>query len=95
MEHPHRVSIEERNIQKARKSLTDAGLVEIPLDQFPERIKEVCHVAMGRLGELLERKNNVQEREGVARSVGTLKRLESKVEATHRQTKFGPQSGED
>ena len=78
------MSSEEKNIQKARKSLTDAGLVEISLDQFPERIKEVCHVVMGRLGELLERKNNVEERECVARSVGTLKRLETRLEATSR-----------
>lgn len=88
------MSSEEKNIQKARKSLTDAGLVEIPLDQFPDRIKHVCHVAMGRLGELLERKNSVEEREGVARSVGTLKRLESRVEATSRLTKSDPQSGQ-
>lgn len=81
------MSGEEKNIQKARKSLTDAGLVEIALDQFPERIKEVCHVAMGRLGELLERKNDVEERECVARSVGTLKRLENKLEATGRSSK--------
>ena len=81
------MSGEEKNIQKARKSLTDAGLVEIALDQFPERIKEVCHVAMGRLGELLERKNDTEERECVARSVGTLKRLENKLEATGRSSK--------
>ena len=81
------MSGEEKNIQKARKSLTDAGLVEIALDQFPERIKEVCHVAMGRLGELLERKNDVDERECVARSVGTLKRLENRLEATGRSSK--------
>ena len=81
------MSGEEKNIQKARKSLTDAGLVEIALDQFPERIKEVCHVAMGRLGEVLERKNDVEERECVARSVGTLKRLENKLEATGRSSK--------
>ena len=78
---------EEKNILKARQSLSDAGLVEIALDQFPERITEVCHVAMGRLGELLERKNAVEEREHVARSVGTLKRLENKVEAKTREAK--------
>jgi hypothetical protein len=81
------VSSEEKKIQKARKSLTDAGLVEIALDQFPERIKQVCHVAMGRLGELLERKNDVAERECVARSVGTLKRLENRLETTGRLPK--------
>lgn len=81
------MSSEEKHIQKARKSLTDAGLVEISLDQFPERIKEVCHVVMGRLGELLERKNDVNEREWVARSVGTLKRLENRLETTGRSPK--------
>jgi len=89
------VSSEEKNIQKVRKSLTDAGLVEISLDQFPERIKEVCHVAMGRLGELLEHKNAVEERQCVARSVGTLKRLESRVEATSLKNKPELKSGED
>ena len=86
------MSGEEDNLLKARQSLSDAGLVEIALDQFPKRIKEVCHVAMGRLGELLERKNAVEEREHVARSVGTLKRLENKVQATSRLAK--PESDE-
>ena len=89
------MSGEENNIQKARQSLTDAGLVEIALDQFPERIKEVCHVAMGRLGELLERKNNIEEREHVARSVGTLKRLENKVEAKTREAKPEQSEGQE
>lgn len=89
------MSGEENNIQKARQSLTDAGLVEIALDQFPERIKEVCHVAMGRLGELLERKNNIEEREHVARSVGTLKRLENKVEAKTREAKPVQSAGQE
>jgi len=32
---------------------------------------------MGRLGELLERQNGIGERESVAHSLGTLKRLET------------------
>jgi hypothetical protein len=70
------VSREESKTQRVRKSLTDAGLVEINLDEFPARIKEVKHLAMGRLGELLQLETSIQERQSVARSLGTLKRLE-------------------
>jgi hypothetical protein len=63
--------------QQAWKSLSKAGLVEIALDEFPERIKEVKHVVMGRLSELLELKNGIQERDSAAYSLGTLKNLET------------------
>jgi hypothetical protein len=83
------VSTEGNKTKQDRKSLTDAGLVEINLDQFPDRIKEVTHVAMGRLSELLERKNDVAERESVARSLGTLKQLKTKVGAAHSRGERG------
>jgi hypothetical protein len=68
---------EEERIQRVRKSLADAGLVEIELDQFPDRIREVKQVAMGRLGELLQKDTALQERRSVAHSLGTLSRLEA------------------
>jgi hypothetical protein len=77
------VSSEEINTQRVRKSLTDAGLVEIKLDQFPDRIREVKHIAMGRLDELLELKTDDEERQYVAHSLGTLKRLETTLGAAH------------
>jgi len=63
--------------QRAWKSLSKAGLVEIGLDEFPERIRQVKLVVMSRLSELLERKNRIQERNAVAYSLGTLKNLEA------------------
>ena len=66
--------------QQAWKTLSKAGLVEIALDEFPERIKEVKHVVMSRLSELLEFKNRIQERNSVAYSLGTLKNLEATLQ---------------
>jgi hypothetical protein len=63
--------------QQVWKSLTDAGLVEIKIDEFPDKLKKVKHVAIGWLGELLERQTAVGEQEIVAHSLGTLKRLET------------------
>jgi hypothetical protein len=78
---------EETRTQRVRESLTQARLVEIEVDEFPDRIKEVKHVAIGRLGELLERENGVQERESVAHSLGTLRRLEATLQAGTRLPK--------
>jgi hypothetical protein len=75
------VSSEEIKTRRVQKSLAEAGLVDVDLDEFPERIKEVKHLAIGRLGELLERENAVQERQSVAHSLGTLKRLETTLRA--------------
>ena len=67
------------NSEKERiwKLLSEAGLVDISLDNFLERIKEAKHVVMGRLGELLERSNHTEERESAAYSLATLKKLET------------------
>jgi hypothetical protein len=61
------------------KSLSEARLLDIPLEEFPERIKEAKAVVMRRLGELLELKNHTQERQSTAYSLGTLKKLENSV----------------
>jgi hypothetical protein len=57
--------------------LSEAGLVDIKLDDFPERIKEAKHVVMGRLGELLEVTTDLQERQSAAYSLAMLKKLEA------------------
>jgi hypothetical protein len=79
MEPHQRVSGDESKSEGIWKALADAGLIEIEPAQFPDRIKEVRHVAMGLLGELLELQNRVAERESVAHSLGTLKVLENKL----------------
>lgn len=61
------------------KSLSDAGLVEIGIDQFPDRIRQVKQTVITRLGQLLEHETDWRERESAAYSLGTLKKLESKL----------------
>jgi len=61
--------------------LSEAGLVEIRLDEFAERIKDVKRIVTRRLFDLLDFNTGVQERESAAYSLGTLKRLELKVQA--------------
>jgi|RhiMetStandDraft_4_1073278.scaffolds.fasta_scaffold2121871_2 hypothetical protein len=66
--------------QRVWRSLTEAGLLEIKLDEFPEMVKKVKRVAIGWLGELLERQTAIREQESVAHSLGTLKRLETSLQ---------------
>ena len=64
------------------QQLVDAGLIDIPPEQFPDRVKEAKHVVIGRLSELLNVPNDVQERESAAYSLATLKKLESTLGKT-------------
>jgi hypothetical protein len=75
--------------QRARKSLADARLVEIELDEFPDRIREVKQVAIGHLGELLQKDANLREPRSVAHSLGTLSRLEATLRADSKLHKSG------
>ncbi|HSZ60266.1 MAG TPA: hypothetical protein VK828_00630 [Terriglobales bacterium] len=59
--------------------LSEAGLVEIRLDEFAERIRDVKRIVTGRLLDSLNFKTGVQECESAAYSLGTLKGLELKV----------------
>jgi hypothetical protein len=68
---------EDAEKQQLWRSLSEAGLVDITLDDFPERVKEAKHAVMGRLSELLEMSNQLQERRSVAHSLGTLRKLEA------------------
>jgi len=72
---------EELENQQAWRVLSDAGLVEIRLDEFAERIRDVKRLVIVRLRELLDFENRIKERESAAYSLGTLKGLELKVQA--------------
>ncbi|MGA7295116.1 MAG: hypothetical protein WBW53_07570 [Terriglobales bacterium] len=74
-------SPEENEDQQAWRALSEAGLVEIGLDEFAERIKDVKSIVITRLRELLDFDSGMQERESAAYSLGTLKVLELKVVA--------------
>lgn len=67
------------------KSLTDAGLVEIQIEEFAAKLEKVKHVAIGHLGELLERQSGHREQESVAHSLGTLKQLETRLRTDRTQ----------
>jgi hypothetical protein len=72
-------SDEETEQQKHWRALSEAGLVEIRLDEFAERIKDVKRTVTVRLRELLDFNTATKERESAAYSLGTLKGLELKV----------------
>ena len=65
--------------QQIWRVLSEAGLVEIRLDEFAERIRDVKRIVIVRLRELLDFDNAIKERESAAYSLGTLKGLELKV----------------
>jgi hypothetical protein len=65
--------------------LLEAGFLDIPPEEFAERIKEAKHTVIERLNELLERRNQVQERESAAYSLATLRKLETTLGQTGRQ----------
>ena len=60
--------------------LSEAGLVDIPNDEFSERVKEAKKVVMDRLGELLETTSDIEERDSAAYSLATLKKLETALQ---------------
>jgi hypothetical protein len=72
-------SDEETEQQQAWRVLSDAGLVEIRLEEFAERIRDVKRIVIGRLRELLDFNTGIKERESAAYSLGTLTGLELKV----------------
>jgi hypothetical protein len=74
-----RRSNEENSEQQAWTILSEAGLVEIRVEEFVERIRDVKRLVQVRLRELLDFDAGYKERESVAYSLGTLKGLELKV----------------
>lgn len=61
------------------QSLTDARLVEIAVEEFPDRIRAVKQAVIMRLSQLMREHTDWRERESAAYSLGTLKKLESKL----------------
>jgi hypothetical protein len=59
--------------------LFEAGFLDIPPDEFADRIKEAKHVVIERLGELLRVTTDIRARESAACSIATLKKLETTV----------------
>ncbi|HVR24101.1 MAG TPA: hypothetical protein VMU26_12375 [Candidatus Polarisedimenticolia bacterium] len=83
MSRPHDESEKER----VWRVLSEAGLIDIPPDEFAERIKEAKRVVMGRLSELLEATTEIhQECESAAYSLATLKKLEGTVSRSGRRS---------
>lgn len=72
-------SDDETEEQQAWRALSEAGLVEIRLEEFAERIKDVKRIVTVRLRELLDFNTGIKERESAAYSLGTLRGLELKV----------------
>jgi hypothetical protein len=72
-------SDDEPDERQAWRVLSEAGLVEIRLDEFAARIRDVKRIVTGRLLDSLNLNTGVQECESAAYSLGTLKGLELKV----------------
>jgi hypothetical protein len=85
------VSEEDRS-QRIWKSLADARLVEIGLDEFCDRIREVKQIAIGHLGKLLQKDVGLREPRSVAHSLGTLSRLEATLQTDAQLDKPGQTS---
>jgi hypothetical protein len=81
---------EEPEKERVWRLLSEAGLIDISPDKFPERIKEAKDVVMGRLGELLEVTNHLEERESTAHSLATLKKLEATLGRSGKPPGFDP-----
>jgi len=69
----------DRESEQVWRTLSEAGLVEIRVDEFPERLKEVKRIVTERLLELLDFGASIWERETAAHSLGTLKGLELRL----------------
>ena len=82
MSRPH----EESEKERVWRVLSEAGLIDIPPEEFAERIKDAKRVVMGRLSELLEATTDIQECESAAYSLATLKKLEGTVSRSGRRS---------
>ena len=82
MSQPH----EESEKERVWRVLSEAGLIDIPPEEFAERIKDAKRVVMGRLSELLEATTDIQECESAAYSLATLKKLEGTVSRSGRRS---------
>ena len=76
---------EKSDKEKVWRVLSEAGLVDIPADEFSKRVREAKDVVMGRLSELLEQSTDIQERESAAYSLATLKKLETTLSRSEKR----------
>lgn len=81
--------------REAWKLLSEAGLVDIGPDEFPERIKEAKNIVSRRLNELLERTSSAGECQTTAHSLGTLRRLETTLAETPPSSELEPDKSEE
>lgn len=75
------VSRSEEETEEQRRALSETGLVEIRLDEFAERIRDVKRIVAVRLRELMDFNTGIRERDSAAYSLGTLRELELKLQA--------------
>lgn len=75
------MSRSEEEAEEQRRALSETGLVEIRLDEFAERIRDVKRIVAVRLRELMDFNTGVRERDSAAYSLGTLRELELKLQA--------------
>jgi hypothetical protein len=75
------VSQSEEETDEQRRALSETGLVEIRLDEFAERIRDVKRIVAVRLRELMDFNTGIRERDSAAYSLGTLRELELKLQA--------------
>ena len=78
-------SDKESEQQRVWSLLWEAGFLDIPPEEFEDRIKEAKHVVIGRLSQLLEMTTDIGERESAACSLATLKKLETTVGRTGKR----------
>lgn len=66
--------------QRVWALLSEAGLMDIPTDEFSERVKDAKKAIMEQLGELLASATDVEERNSAAYSLATVKKLETALQ---------------
>lgn len=71
----------EEETDEQRRALSETGLVEIRIDEFADRIRDVKRIVAVRLRELMDFNTGIRERDSAAYSLGTLRELELKLQA--------------
>ena len=80
------MSRSEEEAEEQRRALSETGLVEIRLDEFAERIRDVKRIVAVRLRELMDFNTGVRERDSAAYSLGTLRELELQTASESTET---------
>jgi hypothetical protein len=79
----------ESEYERVWSLLLEAGFFDIPPDEFADRIKTAKHVVIARLSELLQVATEFRERESAACSLATLKKLETIIGRSGKESKSG------